>query len=69
MTDMPSIRFSAKPAVSKKIGIAYCGPFQVFSGKKPHRDTFALSPAVHLAATDVSTEKCLPAINRFCSRR
>ena len=34
-TDLPSVRFSSKPAVFKNVGIDYCGPNQVFSGKNP----------------------------------
>ena len=75
MADMPSVRFSAKPAVFKNVGIDYCGPYQVFSGKKPIQRYICLITclvvrAVHLEpVTDLSTEKYLMAIDHFCSRR
>ena len=75
MADLPSVRFSAKLAVFKNVGIDYCGPYQVFSGKKPIQRYICLITclvirAVHLEpVTDLSTEKYLMAIDRFCSRR
>ena len=75
MADLPSVRFSAKPAVFKNVGIDYCGPYQVLSGNKPIQRYICLITcpvvrAVHLeSVTDLSTEKCLMAIDRFCSRR
>ena len=75
MANLPSVRFSAKPAVFKNVGIDYCGPFQVISGKKQIQRyicliTCLVGRAVHLeTVTDLSTEKCPMAIGRFCSRR
>ena len=74
MADLPSVRFFAKPAVFNNVGIDYCGPYQVFS-KKPIQGYICLITclvvrAVHLEpVTDLSTEKCFMAMDRFCSRR
>ena len=71
MADLPSVHFSAKPAVFKNVGIDYCGPFQILGGKQPIQRYICLITclvvrAVHLEpVTDLSTEKCLMAIDRF----
>ena len=73
MADLPNARFSAKPAVFKNVGIDYCGPYQVFCGEKQIQRYICLITClvvIHLEdVTDLSTEKCLMAIDRFCSWR